>query len=138
MTLTRAASTGRLNFRRSASLDGAIIEVFNGGTEFFIVGECGDWYYILHNNVSGYVYKAYVTIEESGMAALIEMDGEWLATRGTTAYSVNLRMGPGLQHSIITRMPAESEITVIAQSGEWYLVRYGETYGFAFAAYVEV
>ncbi len=138
VTLTRAAATGRLNFRRSASLDGAIIEVFNGGTEFFIVGECGDWYYILHNNVSGYVYKAYVAIEQAGTAELIEVDGEWLATRGTTSYAVNLRMGPGLQHSIIMRMPAGSEITIIAQSGEWYLARYGEVYGFAFAAYVEV
>lgn len=63
---------------------------------------------------------------------------EALPTARTTA-NLNLRSGPGTQHSVVLVMPLDGLVTVLAgPSGNWYNVDYDGTIGWASATYLEL
>lgn len=137
LTLTLGKAMGKLNFRTGASMTAHVQQVFTAGEKFNVIGECGDWYYVLHGNESGYVYKAYTTIVESGSAPILTVGESEQASDGETTARVNLRTGPALTNSIITEMPSRQDVKVLCKTGDWYLVRSGALCGFAYAEYIK-
>jgi peptidoglycan/xylan/chitin deacetylase (PgdA/CDA1 family) len=66
------------------------------------------------------------------------LNDEPLPTARTTA-NLNLRSGPGTQHSILLVMPLGSVVTLVAgPTGGWYQVNYNGTIGWASATYLQL
>ena len=55
-----------------------------------------------------------------------------------TASAVNLRAGPGTAHRILTKASYHAEVTMLAESGDWYYVSLDGTEGFISKAFVVV
>ena len=64
-TTKGTVNTDTLNLRKEASKTAAVLSLLNQGDEVEILEESGDWYKIKVNNVTGYVHKDYIDIEEN-------------------------------------------------------------------------
>lgn len=51
---------------------------------------------------------------------------------------VNLRAYPSMQGQVLTQIPNGAAVTVLGQYQGWYVVRYGETTGYANSAFIRV
>lgn len=52
--------------------------------------------------------------------------------------NLNLRERPDLSSPVIASMPNGSEVTVYASLPDWYMVLYGNKYGYAYAQFIEL
>ncbi len=52
--------------------------------------------------------------------------------------NLNLRERPDLASPVIASMPNGSNVTVYASLPDWYMVRYGDKYGYAYAQFIEI
>lgn len=138
LTLTTGKATGSLNFRSTADLDAKVISTFSAGNTFKILGQSGDWYYVLHNGVTGFVYKAYTSVVSSGTAGILAVGATQTAKNAVTTASVNLRAGAGLSSSVVELLSSGTNATVYLSTGDWYLLNCGGKVGFAVKDYVKV
>ena len=54
----------------------------------------------------------------------------------TQGSNLNLRDGPGLAANVIASIPNGSVVTVLADYGDWRLVRYGQYTGYVYSSYL--
>lgn len=59
-------------------------------------------------------------------------------TVATDGSNLNLRSFPSLNASIIARMPNGSQVNVYGEVNGWYVVKFGETIGYASADYISL
>ena len=131
-------TTGRLNFRTSASMEAEIIELLPSGTVMSVLGECQEWYYVYCNGLTGYVNKAYMQITASGTIGIAPVDGSQSMLAVNCSAKVNLRTGPGTSYSIIRLLPAGTSVEYFYTVNGWCLVRHNGDWGFAIKDYLEV
>ncbi len=60
----------------------------------------------------------------------------WQGTVGTGGGNLNLRARPQENASVVARIPDGSVVTVYGQTGDWYVVGYGDAVGYAAARYI--
>ena len=119
-----------LNFREYPNTSCNVIKVRKNDT-FSIIGECNGWYFILHNGITGYVLSDYVEVIDSGDLSPIKVGEDWQSVVTTTQAAVNFRMGPSVAFSIICKLEANTQVTVLAYfSSEWCMVLYKGAIGF--------
>ncbi len=53
-----------------------------------------------------------------------------------TTYGLNLRSGPGLEHSVITIVDRGVQVQAAAQQGAWTLVKHGNRFGWVLTEYL--
>ncbi len=58
--------------------------------------------------------------------------------RVTPSIGVNVRTGPGTNHSKITAIPVGQDVKVLSVSGSWYKIQYGSYTGYSIASAFEV
>lgn len=56
----------------------------------------------------------------------------------TTAANVNLREGPGTEYAVLQKMGSHAELTMLAESGEWYYVSAAGVEGFVSKEFARV
>ncbi len=139
LTLASGASTAKVNFRtRATSTGSAVIDTFAANTRFSILGECGDWYYILYNGKTGFVYKAYAKVTASGTAGIPKVSDTLTLIATSTTAEVNLRQGRGTDSAKIKTLPSKTSVTVYLVLDGWCLVDAGGIYGYVIDDYVKL
>jgi len=138
LTLATGKATGRLNFRSTADTGAKVISTFNAGNTFQILGQSGDWYYVLHNGVTGFVFKAYASVVSSGTAGISTVSAAQTAKSAVTTASVNLRTGAGETSNVVQLLSKGTNATVYLSTGGWYLLSCGGKLGYAVQDYVKV
>ena len=61
---TGIVNTDTLKLRKEPSTSSAVLDLLNYNEKIEVTGEEGDWYKVVHDNVTGYVSKQYLTVEE--------------------------------------------------------------------------
>lgn len=140
LTLASGQSTAKVNFRTKATSESgsAVIETLAANTGFYILGECGDWYYILYNGKTGFVYKAYAKVTASGTAGIPKVGDTLTLIATSTTAEVNLREGPGTDRAKIKAIAGKTQVTVYLIIDGWCLVNVGGIYGYMIDDYVKL
>jgi uncharacterized protein YgiM (DUF1202 family) len=138
LTLATGKATGTLNFRSAADTGAKVLSTFNAGNTFQILGQSGDWYYVLHNGVTGFVFKAYVSVVSSGTTGISTVGAAQTAKSAVTTASVNLRTGAGVSANVVQLVSKGTNATVYLSTGGWYLLNCGGKLGYAVQDYVKV
>ena len=131
-------TTGKLNLRKSASKSATIIETMPRDTKVVVLGEHGDWYYVLHDGKSGYVSKAYLKIISSGNMGIAKVDDDCRARDAYASANVNMRTQPNTSGTIVIEIKRGAEFTAYFKLNGWYLIRYNGKWGYASADYVKL
>ena len=133
-----------VNFRTGASTASSVIRVLPKGTTVTVLEETSGWYKISHNGTTGYMSSQYVSTASSsssssassGTASVAEtsMDG----TGTVTGSYVNFRTGPSTSYKVISTLPRNTEIKILAKAGSWYKISYNGSTGYMAADYVKI
>lgn len=133
-----ASSDGFLNIRASASSSGSIVGTVNSGTYVMVQSISGNWAYITHNGVSGYVYSPYlvdggaagVSAPTLSVASTLAygsaLTASWSAVSGATSYSYTAKLYKGEMSAttgtvISSGSTASTSFTVPAQTTGKYI-----------------
>ena len=132
------SSDGFLNIRSSASSSGSIVGTVNTGTFVKVESISGNWAYINHNGVSGYVYTPYLV--DGGDASVgapslnvastlaygTAMNVSWAAVSGATSYTYSAKLYKGEMSAtsattIVSGTTGSTSFTIPAQSAGKYI-----------------
>ncbi len=69
-------------------------------------------------------------------AASSSEEDSYPCTGWVNGYIVNLRELPGIKNASLTKLNKGEKLTVIAQSGNWYRVQYGDKTGYVSSSYI--
>lgn len=138
VTLAAGKATGALNFRSAADTNAKVISTFKAGATFEILGQTGDWYYVLYSGVTGFVYKAYATVTSSGSAGIPTVSATQKAQSAATTAQVNLRAGASASAAVLELLNRGVAATVYLIADGWYLMKSGGKLGYAVVDYVKV
>ena len=122
------ASSG-LNLRSGPSLDQKILQVLSQGQQVQLldISQDGLWAKVTTQaNVTGWVYKQYLLLVETGNGKVL-LD------------ALNLRVGPGFAYHALRLLSKDQQLTVLGRSthSDWLLVQLPDgTKGWAFQAYI--
>lgn len=140
LTLASGVSTAKVNFRTKASSasGSAVLQTFAVNTKFYVLGECGEWYYILYNGKTGFVYKAYAKVSASGTAGIPAVGDMLTLIATSTTAEVNLREGRGTNSAKIKLLAPKTSVIVYLVLDGWCLVDAGGVYGYVIDDYVKL
>ncbi len=139
LTLAAGQASVKVNFRTGAATSGnVVIATLPAGTSFQVLGECGDYYYILYGGKTGFVYKPYTKVTSSGTAGIPAVGGTLTLIVTSTSAEVNLREGRGTASAKIKTLPNKTPLTVYLVLDGWCLVNAGGLFGWASADYVKL
>jgi len=119
-----------LSFREEASASSEALGLAYSGDEVIITGRDGDWYSVVFNGVSGYMFADYIR-------PVPILDIEPVSAR-VTANRVRLRSGPGYEAEVLHYLDTDTRLKVHGIFDCWYQVTYGETVGYMHCDYVEI
>ena len=140
LTLASGASTAKVNFRTKASTGSgsAVIDTFAANTKFQVLGECGEWYYILYNGKTGFVNKAYAKVTASGTAGIQTVGDTLTLIVTSTSAEVNLRQGRGTDAAKIKTLANKASVTVYLILDGWCLALADGVYGWVIDDYIKL
>ncbi len=132
------SSDGFLNIRASASSSGSIVGTVNTGTFVKVESISGNWAYISHNGVSGYVYSPYLIdggdqavsapaiSAASTLAYGSTMTVSWGAVSNATSYTYSAKLYKGemsatTANTIASGTTSSTSFTIPAQSSGKYI-----------------
>lgn len=101
-----------LNFRVEPDLSSKIILQLREGTKVEVLGDLDGWYKISFNNITGWVYGKYLSVEEES-----HLKGVISAT------NVNIRSGPSTENYVLRMLNKGEEVYVTGRSKNWYSIR---------------
>ncbi len=137
--LATGAATGKLNFRDKPSTTGGnVLATLKQGEELKILGETGDWYYVLYNGHAGFAYKSYVKVKSSGSAGIARVSDTVAPIETRTTAEVNLRQGMSTSSKVIRLMPSKASVTVYMIFDGWCFLSQNGTFGFAVTDYIKL
>ena len=121
-------TNGQLNLRQQATSSSPSLGRYSGGTWIRILGmQNNGWLPVATpDGKTGYMYSTYLTFVNSKRTATV---------RYANGGYVNLRSGPSLDYSVITRVTSGSTISILNDSYEWYLVS-ANVYGMEYQGYM--
>lgn len=140
LTFSSGQTTAKVNFRTKASTasGSAVISTLPAGTQFNILGECGDFYYILFNGSTGFIYKAYAKVTSSGSAGIIAVGDTLTLIATSTTAEVNLRSGAGVEYPKIKTLSSGAAVKVYLVINGWCLVETEGVFGYIIDDYVKL
>lgn len=130
-----------LNLRKSPSTSSAIVVTLKEGAKLTITAQNGSWYKVKCGNYTGYVASKYVKVDSSSNSN--SSTGETAMSATGTVYNtngegLNLRKSPSTSSAIIVGLNEGTKLTITAQNGNWYKVKYGNYTGYVSSKYVKV
>lgn len=127
-----------VNVRSKAEIDGPIAFQIKNDETVSIIGGNGDWFKILYNGKSGYIFKQYVSIGREGGSSTIlsELFDPWKAS--VTVESLKVRSGPSTGYDTVTTVTKGKTFNVLGQSGNWYYIELSDGLkGYASKEYIQ-
>jgi len=131
----------RVNVRSSASGSAKVLGYAYLGTNYVVTGEEGNWYEIVYNGDTAYIWKEYLDVASKSYVSDSENTGT--GTEGGTAtitpttptvYTklkvvnckryVYVRKGPSTATSKVGHAKPGEEYKLLGQSGTWYIIEF--------------
>ncbi len=129
--------TSGVNVRSGPGTNYPLVGFAPRGTTYLLTGQSGAWYRISFDGKVGYISAAYFSIPpmvqvpqpaaptpESGQGTIVNCNN-----------SVNVRSGPGTNHSVIGSASKGATYTITGQSGSWYIIAFSGKTGYISADY---
>ena len=136
--LAKGSAGGKVNLRKGPSTSTDKIELLAKGTELHILGQCGDWYYVLYKGQTAFASKSYIRVESQGTAGIPQVSASIAPRVCATTAQVNMRTGANTASPIITLLERRTNITVYYVLNGWCLVSYGGNFGYVTSDYVNL
>lgn len=115
-----------LNVRAQKGTNARRIGTLTRGTRINVIGDMGEWAYIEHGSLKGYVLSQHLRLNDV------------LGTATVTASRVNVRSGPGTNHSRIGSILRNTKVELLEKSGTWYRIRTAAVTGFVDERFLRV
>lgn len=124
-------TTSNLNVRTQPNTNGSILGQVHLNQVYDIQAVQNGWYQISFNDRTGWISGSFT----SPVSVPREFSIETLRAR-VTATSLNVRSGPGTNHSIVTSARSGEMLTILGQQSEWLNIRRGSTEGWVHSDFV--
>ncbi len=115
-----------VNMRVGPDMASAVVCVLPKNSVAEKTGTFGNWYEVIYQGKSGYVYKTYLSEGESASAKTLYI----------TANSLNVRSAPSTSASIIGSLKKGDSVQATALSNGWYTIVFSGMTGYISADYV--
>lgn len=125
---TGVISADVVNARKGPGTSYDRVEMLAKGKQVTILGEENGWYKIKWNNSTGYVSTSLVAV--SGGAAA------QTANATITGGTINVRSGPGTDHSRVAMVSNGKRVAVLDQSGDWFHISFDGKSGYVLGSYL--
>ena len=123
---TAIVTASGLNIRAQKGTNSPRIGTLKRGVKINVIGDMGEWAYIEHGKLKGYVLSRHLRLSDV------------LGTATVTASRVNVRSGPGTNHSRIGSVPRNTKVELLEKSGTWYRIRTAAITGFVDGRFLRV
>lgn len=128
-----------LNMRSFPSIESDILTKIPKGTTIVIISEESDWFKVRYSNIEGYVSKQYILLGDDNIE--IEENNSRNTLIGiviTEKDSLNVRTSPSIDSHKIGTVPKGSQVSIIAENGDWYEIEYNNSTGFVSKKYIRL
>jgi stage II sporulation protein D len=131
-----------LNVRKGAGTNYAVIGSLKNGAKVEILEKGSTWYKIKYGSGTGYVHKQYIKILSSTPTNPSNPPKNDPPTHATppqdkygrvTASKLNVRTGAGTKNKRVGYVYKGNRVKILATSGAWYKISYGNLTGYAIA-----
>ena len=123
-----------VNVRKKPNTDSKVVGKLYKNNVGTVLGTKGDWYKIKSGNVTGYVKRDYVAVDNEKLA---KKAGRRIAV--VTTETLKVRKGASSKDEVMTLVPGGEDLTVIDESVDgWVGVSVEEGDGYVSADYVEL
>lgn len=122
----------KLYLREGPGLAYPVLETLKEGTELQSIQKEGDWQHVKYGDREGWVAAWLVQSAESKSAAKSEK------TVIAQVSDLNLRAGPSLSSSVLTKLSSGTESQFLHQEQDWIQIQNGELVGWVFEKYVTI
>ena len=112
----------------------SILYTLNTGAFLTVTDTSGDWYKVIYNGTTGYMYGTYVSL--SGEASSSTGASASSGTKMTVTAAVNVRSGPSTGYSVLTWYARGTEVVVTGNSGSWSKINYGSGSAYIYSSYL--
>ncbi|GAB6158335.1 hypothetical protein JCM39194_15350 [Desulfotomaculum varum] len=123
-------NTDKLNLRSGPGTHTAPVGQVNKGAKLPVITKSGDWYQVQVGGKTAWVAGWLVTVEDTGT---VSRGTATAAVQGkvavVTADTLNIRSGPGTNHSIAGKAKKGEQLSVLTQNGDWVKVQGAGTTG---------
>ncbi len=149
-TAVATVTAYRLNVRNQPNpLTGLILMKINRSETYPVVGRnaAGTWWQLNVNGQYGWVNGSYISVSNAQTVPVTDstytppqQQQPPSSATLTALLNVNIRSGPGLQYSVIGRLPYHQAATVVGRNtdGSWYQIQYGSIIGWVSSLYVDL
>ena len=96
-----------VRFRKSPSLEGAIIDSMQNGQQVQVLGVTGEWTHVAVQNEKGYIFSQFLTSEDPTAAAFEAKKAEEAARQSMNAPTVEASSAPAADASSGDTVPAQ-------------------------------
>ena len=117
-----------VNARKGPGTGYEVVETLAKGRTVTVLGEENGWYHIQWNDSKGYVKSDYLVTGGASSGTL-----NATVTGGS---AINVRSGPGTDHSRVTMVSEGKRVAIVGQDGDWYKVSFDGTSGYIRSDYV--
>lgn len=160
-------TTGKVNLREGASTSSKVLTLLSRGTTVTLYSLENGWYRASCGEYTGYIYAKYVKKTADTVASEIDaapdstqeegsseqgngstgitaegeatLPTEVTLAEGKTSASVNMRTGASTSGTgVLTTIPANTKLNILAEMGDWYYVLYSGRTGFCVKMYITV
>lgn len=134
--LAKGSAGGKVNLRKGPSTNTDKLELLAKGAALNILGQCGDWYYVLYKGQTAFASKSYIRVESQGTAGIPQVSASIAPRVCATTAQVNMRAGANTSSAIIALLERRTNVTVYYVLNGWCLVSYGGAFGYVTSDYV--
>lgn len=137
-------NTDYVNLRKGAGTGNVVIICMREKTTFTLISETptNNWYNVkLSDGTTGWVYKDYVTLNQSSPGTPDPTPSDKPSTGYVTDDYVNLRKGAGTGNAVIVCMRQNTTFTLVSEkpAGDWYNVKLTDgTTGWVIKTYIKI
>jgi uncharacterized protein YgiM (DUF1202 family) len=117
-------TTTNVNVRKGPGTSYEVVTTVPKGVKVNVVGREGAWLKVesKHGNKPGYIHGQYVRSLQDQPSAQTPSAATSVAGPYRTLRETDLREGPGLQHRIAAKLPADVKVNVLRAEGDWLRV----------------
>ena len=127
------SSATSLNMREAASMTSAVMMEIPRGETVIVMTAGAEWCRVRYHGAEGFCAAQYLTLGVSGEDL---KEGELTARVTTESGSLNLRKSDSTKASVLTTIPRNASITVLARGAEWSKVTYGGFIGYVMSKFL--
>jgi uncharacterized protein YgiM (DUF1202 family) len=103
-----------VRFRKSPSLEGAIIDSMQNGQQVQVLGVTGEWTHVAVQNEKGYIFSQFLTSEDPTAAAFEAKKAEEAARQAMNAPAVTPSSEPAADSSAVETASSEASVVTDA------------------------